>query len=302
MTAYTPWDADIIIVVGCQVTDLAILNDIRLAEMLHKQFPHAVICIGGCLAQRLDVELPEFIRRVDFGREEYEELDKSVLRHIFWEKPFWVSDQTWKSNKDDFSEGNLFRNMYPLKIGAGCTEKCKCCTIRDTRGKYYETDAFRQVNEFLNHDNIVLVSDSPTPKQIRDWITLSYRYKKPISMRNVEPQVALSCEHEILKHAECGLLKIFHCPIQSSDPKLLEIMGRSVESTLEYLGMARELRKLGVKVATDIIIDYEFEGDIYRNLDVEWMDSHFDYWVWNPYFDGKWDRNKAEGRWQKYIK
>lgn len=292
-----PYGADAIIVLGCQVTDLAIYNDMKTAEDLHNRFPDATIYMGGCLAYRFDIELPDYIRRLGVVRKEYQEIvDTSP---IDYRKPFW--NRSLADDADEFETGNLFRHYYPLKIGAGCHGKCKYCTIRDTRGVSYETDAYLQVNEFLAHDDVVLISDSPTERQIWDWCELSSRYGKPISFRNVEPHVAMVCKTELFNLAIDGLLEIFHCPIQSNDPKVLKAMNRDVDSTMKFIDFAQSLREMGTKVATNIIIDYPVDGEVTHNMPEEWLNERFDYWSWNPYFDGKWNYDKAKVRFKKYI-
>ena len=286
-----------IIVLGCQVTDLAIYNDLKTAEELHDKYPNIPIYMGGCLAHRFDIELPDCIYRLNVVRSGYQSVGNKEL--IDYRKPFW--NKNLVDDADELETGNLFRHSYPLKIGAGCHGKCKYCTIRDTRGESYETDAYLQVAEFLANDDIVLISDSPTVKQIKDWCHIAERYNKPISMRNVEPQVAMVCTKELLDLSDKGLLKIFHCPIQSNDPNVLKAMNRNVGITLDYIEWAQELRKRGTKVATNIIIDYVVNGDVVHNMPEEWLNAHFDYWSWNPYFDGKWDYDKAKERFEKYI-
>lgn len=294
-------DTDTIVVLGCQVTDLAIYNDLKTAEELHQAYPTIPIYMGGCLAQRFDIEFPDYLRRLDVVRTPYENL-KYVDGFIDYKKPFWNPDL--KEDDDELAVGNLFRHMYPLKIGAGCHGKCKYCTIRDTRGESYETDAYLQINEFLEHadQGVVLISDSPTVKQIEDWCHLAMRYKKQISLRNVEPQVANAAKQDLIRTAKSGILKVLHCPIQSNDINVLRAMNRDVNGTLDYIELAQELRKYGVVVATNIIIDYTVNGDTIHNMDTEWLDLHFDYWSWNPYFDGNWNYEKAEKRFEKYIK
>ena len=78
-------------------------------------------------------------------------------------------------------------------------------------------------------------------------------------------------------------------------------MGRSVKATFDYIELAQKLRAKNVFVATNIIIDYTVEDECIENMPIEWLNEHFDYWVWNPYFDGKWNREKAEERYRKYI-
>lgn len=289
---------DTIIVLGCQVTDLAVLNDLRAAEELHEKFPNTPIYMGGCLAQRFDIELPNWLGRLDVTRTLYQEIkDKSL---VDWQKPFWVEDL--EADYDMLQPGNLFRNFYPLKIGAGCHGKCKYCTIRDTRGDSYTTCAYGQEKEFRAHENVVLVSDSPTVQQIKDWCNIAEMADKQISFRNVEPHIANICFDDFERLADKRLLKILHCPIQSHNIQVLQAMNRDVESTLKFVENAQILRLMGVLVATNIIIDYVVDGELVHNMDADWLNENFDYWSWNPYFDGNWDRKKAEERFAKYIK
>lgn len=296
------YQTDTIVVLGCQVTDLAIYNDLDVAEKLHKKYPDIPIYMGGCLAHRFDIELPEWLRRLDVIRTEYQEIFGRDGEFIYYRRPFWNRDLK-EDCTDEFETGNLFRHMYPLKIGAGCHGMCKYCTIRDTRGESYESDAFLQVKEFLNHadEGVVLISDSPTIRQIQDWCMISLRYGKPISFRNVEPQNALYCKKQLLNLSKAGLLKIFHCPIQSNDPEVLQAMNRDVQKTLDYIEFAQELRREGTKVATNIIIDYKVGSKVFHNMPQKWLNDHFDYWSWNPYFDGKWNYEKAKQRFKYYI-
>lgn len=291
-------EADTIVVLCCQVTDLAVLNDIRVCERLHKQ-TGKTIYLGGCLAQRFDIPLPHFIKRLDVVRVKNQPLlDKSL---VHYEAPFWVKDFKETEEALSLEQGMLFRNFYPLKIGAGCHGKCKYCTIRHTRGEGYATDAKDQIEEFLAFENVVLISDSPTPKQIKDWCEIATRYNKAISFRNLEPYVLVLCEKEVKELAKKGLLKILHCPIQSNDEELLQIMNRSVSATKKAVEIMQDVRKNGTFVATNIIIDYWYNGKLYHNCDEEWLEKNFDYYSWNPYFDGNFDMERAKARFDKYI-
>ena len=66
----------------------------------------------------------------------------------------------------------------------------------------------------------------------------------------------------------------------------------------EYLGRVHELKELGVILATNIIIDYKN----FQNPNMEELKRLFDYISWNPYWDGVWNREKAEARFAAYIK
>ncbi len=293
-----PKEAKSVIVLGCQVTDLAILNDIRIAERLQEENPLATIYMSGCLAQRFDIQLPEFIKRLDVVRVINQPILEEAKKQTVYAKPFWVKEM---DETDEYAQGNLFRQNYWLKIGAGCHGKCKYCTIRDTRGESFEVDPQEQVNEYLTHEDVVIISDSPTVKQVKKWCHIVDFVKKQISIRNIEPQTAIACRDELLKIAKQGLLKNFHCPIQSMEEKILVAMNRSVTQTNAAIQFMQELRKYGTKVATNIIIDYVIDGVKYKNMPLEELNNLFDYVSWNPYFDGNWNRDVAEARFQKYF-
>ena len=70
---------NVIIVLGCQVTDLAIFNDINKARALHEENPEAKVFMGGCLAYRFDIPLPGFISRLGAVRTEYQEITPESL-------------------------------------------------------------------------------------------------------------------------------------------------------------------------------------------------------------------------------
>lgn len=289
-------EADNIVVLGCQVTDLAVLNDLEVAKKLHNETGKDIF-MGGCLAQRMDIPLPPYIKRLDVVRTLEQELDDRSL--VNYEKPFWVPN--FKESENNLDDGNLFRNYYPLKIGAGCHGKCKYCTIRHTRGEGYEKVPENQIEEFLNYEHVVLISDSPTISQVKSWCRIAKECNKEISIRNIEPQNLIQCKEELLELADKKLLDIVHCPVQSFDEELLKVMNRSVQATNQAVELLHELREKGVITATNIIIDYTVNGKLYPNYDKEKLQDNFDYYSWNPYFDGNFDMNRAKQRFKKYI-
>lgn len=287
------------IVLSCQVTDLSIWNDIQTMGDIHNKYPNTNIYVGGCLAQRFDIELPEYVRRLDVFRSENTPISKDTFGKVDYRKPFW--NKALKDSDKETEDGNLFRHSYPIKVGAGCHGGCKYCTIRDTRGYSYSVDPSEQIQEFLDHDDPVIVCDSPSAHQILGWIETAQKYNKSISFRNVEPPVANICMPRLLELARSGLLRVFHCPIQTLDKDLLVAMGRDAKATEEYIQNAQKLRALGVLVATNIIVDYVVNGKFYPNPTDEEMKKLFDYYVWNPYFDGIFNINRAKERFEKYI-
>lgn len=287
-----PAEANSIVVLSCQVTDLAILNDLRTAEAYRERFPNKEVLISGCLAMRPDIELPEGLERMATPRSSGTWIHDRSLVHF--EAPFWIKD--FQEGGDRMAQGHLFREMYPLRIGKGCPNTCTYCTIRKTRGCPEVYDSENSVAEFLAFQDVVLVADNPLPEQVIRWAKIAIDCDKPFSIRNVEPRTAMACAETFRDLAERDLLTVFHAPVQSCSEEVLKDMGRSPKDTFGTMELAKYLRSLGTKVATNIIIDYKgFEQDfssVYRD---------YDYVSWNPYWDGKWDRSRAEERFKKYF-
>lgn len=288
----SPADADNIVVLSCQVTDLAVLTDFRTIEALRDKYPGRKYFVTGCLARREDISLPDLVERIDTPSEPYQFLHDRTLVH--YEPPFWIKN--FKEEDDEFEQGHLFRNMYPLRIGKGCPNKCTYCTIRITRGDFQAYDTAKLEAEFLAFDNVLLIADSPTVSQVKDWCAVAQKHNKPFSIRNVEPSVTVQCKEELLAAAKKGLLRVYHSPIQSNNPAVLRDMNRNVDATLETIRIAGHLKESGVYIATNIIIDYkDFKQDFSS------VYALYDYVSWNPLWDRKWDRAQAEKRFEKYF-
>lgn len=277
-----------IIILSCQVTDLAVLNDLRVLEYYMMMYPGQNYFVGGCLARRFDIQLPEGVKRLDALS-----VDNTIVKDfdlVKFEKPFWVKDFTNEGMELD--DGHLFRKMYPLRIGVGCKNKCTYCTIRVTRGEFKEIP-FSE-NEFLKNEDVLLIADSPTSSQIIDWCATALVHKKQISIRNIEPKTVRKIAPTILNIAQKGLLKYFHSPVQHTNSAALLQMGRNPADAKFTIAFSNLLRTLNVITATNIIVDYLG----YTNPSLE---SEFDYVSWNPYWDGVWDREKAEKRFAHYL-
>jgi len=291
--AKEPAEADHIVILSCQVTDLAVLNDFRTLDKYRRQYPDKKYFISGCLAKRMDIPVPAGAERLELPRADYQPIEDRTL--IRFEPPFWVHD--FDSEDKEFEQGHLFRNMYPLRIGKGCPFNCTYCTIRFTRGKFAKYDVYARLEkEFLEHEDVLLIADSPMPDQIKEWCRLAIKHNKHISIRNIEPKIAVLCRDDLLNLARKKLLKVFHAPIQSDNEAVLKDMARDVEATFATMDLCRRLKVLGVFIATNIIIDYkDFPNDFTEVYKL------YDYVSWNPLWDRQWDRKKAEERYAYYL-
>jgi tRNA A37 methylthiotransferase MiaB len=279
-----PAIADNIIVLSCQVTDLAILNDLRTLEWLQNSYPNKTFYVGGCLAKRFDVELPAGVRRLNNVVDQDNRIYYLSNSMVDYAKPFWVGE--------DKTAGTLFRESRGIRIGAGCNKGCAYCTIKHTRGAHYELPVDGSLLSSIEPN--LLISDSPTAKQISGWISEALKKNVVLSIRNIEPQEAEEVWSDIKELDAQNLLDTFHCPVQSGSYAVLGSMKRNINSTCFILS---NIHNLKAKKATNIIVDYPG----YSN---DWTDQVyklFDYVSWNPYWDGKWDRALAERRWRRYF-
>jgi tRNA A37 methylthiotransferase MiaB len=95
--------------------------------------------------------------------------------------------------------------------------------------------------------------------------------------------------------AEAGLLDTWHVPIQSTNQEVVGKMRRDPTVVSKIISLADDLRRLGVKTATNVIENF-VPGD--TSPDAERL---FDHVSRNPYWDGHWDRSMAEDRWTRLI-
>lgn len=287
-----PVIADSIVVLSCQVTDLAIYNDIKRLECLMESYPGRKYFIGGCLARRFDIELPEGVERLDHVRSDYTEINYTSLAHF--EKPFWVP---YFERGSPLSPGNLFRQMYPLRVSVGCKKNCTYCTIKTTRGCGYDLDIDRFKHEFSRNNNVVIIADSPSVDILTPIMEYALDKRITISLRNVEPPTALKIMGHLHALADKKLLNVLHSPIQSDNPDVLKDMGRDSGATLELISKLPELEIKCVSLATNIITDYKD----YPNPDADILYKTFHYISYNPYWNGVWDWETAKNKFEKYF-
>lgn len=305
---------DSIIVLSCQVTDLAILNDLRVVEKLRHKRPNNAIYIGGCLAKRFDVDLPDGVFRLNDVRHDGQYIENTLL--IDYEDPFWVPlySKQHKRYTKVVQPGRLFRQRrwddpkYPLRISVGCHGKCAYCTINQTRGTGYdvpidvamaEWKRAAQPNRYGDKpQHTIFIADSPSQMLVEYYSSMAMSLQRKVSWRNIEPNVAMQCSDLLVELAESGYLDTFHCPIQSLDNEMLLDMGRDPYPTHYVVDtLVPAMRANKVRCATNIIVDY-------KNFPNHWAEKVYgvyDYVSWNPYWDGVWDRDKAERRWRRYF-
>ena len=271
-------DARTVVILGCQVTDLAILNDLRTAERFQNAWPGKEIVLGACVAARGDVDfdfprvtLPLGIANLDSTR--------FSSQRVNWLQPFWSSRETF------------LREGVSVRTSRGCQSACAYCSINRVRGGH-EVYSISPQNVVPGS---VLVADSPSADEVHAFLDAARLNKAPISLRNLEPEVAFGTKAETMAMAEAGLLDTWHVPIQSTNPEVVGKMRRDPIVVSKIISLADDLRRIGVKTATNIIENF-VPGDTSPDAD-----GFFDHVSRNPYWNGHWDRSMAEDRWTRLI-
>lgn len=283
-------DADNIVIGSCQVTDLAVLNDLRYLEALREYAPSKNHYITGCLARRFDLPVMG-ANRLDALRCDYTHLENRSL--VKWAPPFW-DDKFGEGDRD--RESWFLREMYPLRIGVGCGKRCAYCTIRDARGASYELDDYDKLAaEFVGHDNVLLICDSMSAEQVDCWHDIAMHSCKPVAFRNIEPQVVMRRFDKISELSQNGLLSNLHSAVQTNHVGALLDMHRPVEATIDFINRVGFLRENGTVVATNIIVDYKAFPDPVG------LEKVFDIVSWNPYWNGAFDMVVAKEKASHYF-
>ena len=280
-----PGEADTILILGCQVTDLSVLNDILTAERFREKY-FAKVVIGGCLAQRFDIPLD--FARVDLLESDYTHIADTSL--VTWQKPFW-------ERKENFLRSGS--EAY-IRVGKGCHGKCTYCTIRQTR-KDFKMLSIPQLTEGIFKavklgKTVVPTCDTLKTCQIRE---LSYMVGK-FFLRNIEPPTLLEASTYLDNMLKCGSIAGLHVPIQSLNSAVLKSMSRDPEAVYKVLTLLKDWKqKYGIQLATNIISHYPEQ--VHSTAVNGKLEEIFDHVAENPYWGGGWDRKDAWRRMIKYI-
>jgi len=315
-----------LIVLGCQVTDLAVLNTLKIAAQLKRDLALGgskdEVYIGGCLGSRLDIPMEyqgETFKRVapfsDTNR-------PFVPEKVSWRYPYWA-DSRADYKKSTSEDGWRFRDLYPIVTSRGCTKKCTYCTVRDLRPHTFYKDLvdisnigklsslFKKLKK-SSARTLLLTADSPSGEEIITWLDIirnenslfkndeSSNNLFDVALRNVEPSVFVRIADELKNDIQNGLISALHVPIQSIKQNIIEDMNGNWDASKETIKIVKSIKSVfpTFPIYTNIIIDYKGMDTF---ADYQAVAKIFDSVSWNPYWDGKWDINKAKARWKNYI-
>lgn len=281
--AYSPEDADLIIINTCSIREKAENKLYSLAgryRPLKKHKPDLVIGIGGCVAQQEGEKLLERMSYVDlvFGPQAIYNLPELIYKVVnYGERSVDVSqNRNFAIPQIDLPlpEKNPVRAF--VTIMQGCDNFCAYCVVPYVRGREISRPAKDIVEEVKSAvrqgaKDITLLgqnvnsygakkSDFPCFSELLDMVNdikglerlrFTTSHPKDLSDELVSKfgKLATLCEH-------------LHLPVQSGSSNVLRLMNRKYtrEDYLEKIGKLREICP-SITITTDIITGFPGETD-----------------------------------------
>lgn len=267
-------DADIIFFNTCSVREHAearALGRITNEMARKKDNPKLIICVVGCMAQRLKSDL--LLTGVDyvFGVDEYSSIPKHIKNHNKTKTGVFTKINSNKTYGDILpNRDNPFSAF--VSITRGCNNFCSYCIVPYVRGKERSrsTDGIlkeikvvansgckevillgQNVNSYLfNGTDFASLLDKVEKIDKIERIRFITSHPKDLSDRVIE---AMRDNKKVCEN--------IHLPLQSGDNKILKLMRR--DYTVEhYLNLISKLRKSipNISITTDIIVGFPQES------------------------------------------
>ena len=269
-------EADVYLVNTCTVTNTADKKSRNMIRRLHKNYPEAVICVCGCLAQRdsegiLEIEGASAV----IGTEERSKIVQIVRECLTGKKIDGVCEiGNVFEEMPVSSAGELTRGH--IKIQEGCNNFCSYCIIPYVRGRVRSRGAdsilsearalaARSVREIVLTGIHISSYGQDNGKSLLNVLSDLNEIKgiSRIRLGSLEPHILTREFLRELKNME-KVCPHFHVSLQSGSDGILMRMNRKYTSAqfLEYIANIREAYDKPA-VTTDIIAGFpgETEGE-----------------------------------------
>ena len=325
-------ECDLIIYNTCAVrenAELKVYGNLGQLKFNKRKNPDLKIAVCGCMMQQPHVvkELKSKYNHVDlvFGTHnlyKFPELLASSMESDGMLVDVWDVDGEVVEGIPTVREDKI---KASVTIMNGCNNFCSYCIVPYVRGRERSRmpkDIIQEVEELAKagYKEITLLGQN-----VNSYLRVEKEKGKPFEeyegvhsfatlleainkidgierIRFVSPHPKDFTDDVIEAIANCDkVCKLIHLPLQSGSTEVLKAMNRSVTATNQAVDLLYELREKEVITATNIIIDYTTDGKLYPNHDIEKLQENFDYYSWNPYFDGNFDMDRAKQRFKKYI-
>jgi tRNA-2-methylthio-N6-dimethylallyladenosine synthase len=291
-----PEDADVIIVNTCSVREHAEIRAIgRISQLaaIKKRKPDLVLCVSGCMAQRMKGRIYEIIPNVDVvaGPDSYKRLPELIEEAVSRKGEGSFIDV--KLRKDELYSGiepfQFDRVRAWVTIMRGCNRFCSFCIVPFVRGR----ERFVPLQEILEelerlakmgYKEVTFLGQTVNSyryedKDFADLLLAAsevegierIRFTSPYPLFVTEKMIeAMRVSKKVCPH--------IHLPVQSASDKILSLMKRGY-TIAQYEDVIHKLRDRipGIAITTDIIVGFpgEEEEDFLATYDFM-MRTRFD--------------------------
>jgi MiaB-like tRNA modifying enzyme len=262
----TLYDADIIIINSCTVTNSADASIRNYINSIKREFPEKEILFTGCgvLTEGEKLYNKGIIKTI-FGHSEKERVEDFIYNEnrVFQIGDFEHIDSTIVENFNGKSRAFI-------KIQEGCNFSCNYCIIPTVRGKsrsYSEKTIIEQVTKLASNGFGEFVLTGTNIGSYQNTTSSLAKLLKKISqirgvrrvrLGSVEPSQITHEFKEILSEKWLG--RYLHIALQYTDNRMLKIMNRKnkLEKDLELFHF---ISNQGYAIGTDYIVGHPFETE-----------------------------------------
>jgi len=280
----SPFQADVLIVNSCTVTENAEREARRLIRRVGRRSPSTRIIVTGCYAQRDPAELAA-LSNVSYvvgnsHKSMVGVLAKQVLSDPLGEgrAQIFCSDIFEQRQLESTShQGSGGRTRATVKVQDGCNARCSFCVIPFVRGRSRSlplADLIEQVGSLVErgYREVVLsgihlghygrdLSPSLSLEELIHSVLHDVRSLERLRLSSIEPLEVTKTLIESMAVTE-KIAEHFHVPMQSGSSRILREMGRPYDSSY-YADLLSRIREClpNASIGADVMVGFPGETD-----------------------------------------
>ncbi len=275
--------ADLILINTCSIRENAeqrIWNRLKEIRHLKKKNRNLIVCLAGCMAERLREKLLEAENLIDIvaGPDTYRHLPSLIEE----------AEEGRKAVNIQLSRSETYADINPLhydnngisafvSIMRGCNNMCSYCIVPYVRGAERSRDPYSILNEIkrlfnTGHREVTLLGQNVNSYRwssemgSMEFHTLIQKVAEtsPLLRVRFTTSQPKDLSEDLLKTiaANNNICRHIHLPVQSGSSRILKLMNR--EYTREdYMKLIESIKKIlpDCSVSTDIITGFCTETD-----------------------------------------
>lgn len=271
--AITSEAPDLCVLNGCTVTRLAERKARQVARRLHREVPHVLVVLIGCIADAVRLGLTHFDEADLLAGSEWKGRIGEVVAAALSGKRGVLPLAEPPPLDSERSDGPLERVRVPLKVQDGCSLSCTYCRPTQVRGASRSKSVGAAVAEArhlltLGFPEIVLTGINlaqyaPPDGRLHDLLRaiLDVPSLRRLRIASINPS-GLTPELLDAFREDQRLCPHFHVPLQSGDDRILAAMGRRY-TVAEYEDRIARVRESlpEATFGTDLMVGFPGEDE-----------------------------------------